>query len=97
MTKFTSSHVHAGDFPRLQARPAVEPWEYEISEVIDLLIRRGQTIDAIGLKDWRVDVRYLEDQDEAGRLQRRIRRSSWKRQPIIIRLGFGYWSVSDVA
>jgi len=41
--------------------------EYEISEAIDLLIRSGRTIDAIGLDGWRVDVGYPEDRDEAER------------------------------
>lgn len=39
--------------------------EYEISEAIDLLIRSGRTIDAIGLDGWRIDVGYPEDRDEA--------------------------------
>ncbi|QLK26823.1 sugar nucleotidyltransferase [Natrinema zhouii] len=39
--------------------------EYEISEAIDLLIQSGRTIDAIGLKGWRIDVGYPEDRDEA--------------------------------
>ena len=39
--------------------------EYEISEAIDLLIRSGRTIDAIGLEGWRIDVGYPEDRDEA--------------------------------
>ncbi|WP_336364527.1 UTP--glucose-1-phosphate uridylyltransferase AglF [Halalkalicoccus salilacus] len=41
--------------------------EYEISEAIDLLIRSGRTIDAIGLDGWRIDVGYPEDRDEAER------------------------------
>jgi glucose-1-phosphate thymidylyltransferase len=41
--------------------------EYEISEAIDLLIRSGRTIDAIGLDGWRIDVGYPEDQEEAER------------------------------
>jgi len=41
--------------------------EYEISEAIDLLIRSGRTIDAIGLKGWRMDIGYPEDRDEAER------------------------------
>ncbi|ADJ14091.1 UTP--glucose-1-phosphate uridylyltransferase AglF [Halalkalicoccus jeotgali] len=44
--------------------------EYEISEAIDLLIRSGRTIDAIGLDGWRIDVGYPEDRDEA---ERRLR------------------------
>ena len=39
--------------------------EYEISEAIDLLIRSGRTIDAIGIEGWRVDVGYPEDRDKA--------------------------------
>lgn len=39
--------------------------EYEISEAIDLLIRSGRTIDAIGLDGWRIDVGYPDDRDEA--------------------------------
>jgi len=39
--------------------------EYEISEAIDLLIRSGRTIDAIGIDGWRIDVGYPEDRDEA--------------------------------
>jgi len=39
--------------------------EYEISEAIDLLIRSGRTIDAIGLDGWRLDIGYPEDRDEA--------------------------------
>jgi glucose-1-phosphate thymidylyltransferase len=39
--------------------------EYEISEAIDLLIRSGRTIDAIGLEGWRLDIGYPEDRDEA--------------------------------
>jgi len=41
--------------------------EYEISEAIDLLIRSGRTIDAIGIDGWRIDVGYPEDRDEAER------------------------------
>ncbi|MGM0590514.1 MAG: UTP--glucose-1-phosphate uridylyltransferase AglF [Halobacteriota archaeon] len=41
--------------------------EYEISEAIDLLIRSGRTIDAIGLQGWRMDIGYPEDRDEAER------------------------------
>ncbi|MFD1514144.1 UTP--glucose-1-phosphate uridylyltransferase AglF [Halomarina rubra] len=41
--------------------------EYEISEAIDLLIRSGRTIDAIGLDGWRMDIGYPEDRDEAER------------------------------
>ena len=39
--------------------------EYELSEAVDLLIRSGRTIDAIGLAGWRVDVGYPEDRDRA--------------------------------
>ena len=39
--------------------------EYEISEAIDLLIRSGRTIDAIGIDGWRIDVGYPEDRDRA--------------------------------
>ncbi|MCU4802063.1 sugar phosphate nucleotidyltransferase [Halobacteria archaeon HArc-gm2] len=39
--------------------------EYEISDAIDLLIKSGRTIDAIGLKGWRMDIGYPEDRDEA--------------------------------
>jgi glucose-1-phosphate thymidylyltransferase long form len=39
--------------------------EYEISDAIDLLIKSGRTIDAIGLDGWRVDVGYPEDRDRA--------------------------------
>ncbi len=46
--------------------------EYEISEAIDLLIRSGRTIDAIGLEGWRMDIGYPEDRDEA---ERRIENS----------------------
>jgi len=42
--------------------------EYEISEAIDLLIRSGRTIDAIGIDGWRVDVGYPEDQEKAEEL-----------------------------
>jgi glucose-1-phosphate thymidylyltransferase len=35
--------------------------EYEISEAIDLLIRIGRTIDAIGLEGWRMDIGSPED------------------------------------
>jgi glucose-1-phosphate thymidylyltransferase len=42
--------------------------EYEISEAIDLLIRSGRTIDAIGLDGWRIDVGYPEDREEAEEL-----------------------------
>lgn len=42
--------------------------EYEISEAIDLLIRSGQTIDAIALNGWRVDVGYPEDREKAEEL-----------------------------
>ena len=41
--------------------------EYEISEAIDLLIRSGRTIDAIGLEGWRMDIGYPEERDEAER------------------------------
>jgi glucose-1-phosphate thymidylyltransferase len=41
--------------------------EYEISEAIDLLIRSGRTIDAIGLEGWRMDIGYPKDRDEAER------------------------------
>ena len=41
--------------------------EYEISDAIDLLIRSGRTIDAIGLDGWRIDIGYPEDRDEAER------------------------------
>jgi len=44
--------------------------EYEISEAIDLLIRSGRTIDAIGLDGWRIDIGYPDDRDEA---ERRLR------------------------
>ena len=39
--------------------------EYEISDAVDLLIKSGRTIDAIGLEGWRIDVGYPEDRDEA--------------------------------
>jgi glucose-1-phosphate thymidylyltransferase long form len=39
--------------------------EYEISDAVDLLIKSGRTIDAIGLDGWRIDVGYPEDRDEA--------------------------------
>jgi len=42
--------------------------EYEISEAIDLLIRSGRTIDAIGIEGWRIDVGYPDDRDEAEEL-----------------------------
>ncbi len=42
--------------------------EYEISEAIDLLIRSGRTIDAIGIEGWRIDVGYPEDRHEAEEL-----------------------------
>ena len=42
--------------------------EYEISEAIDLLIRSGRTIDAIGIDGWRVDIGYPEDQEKAEEL-----------------------------
>ncbi len=38
--------------------------EYEISEAIDLLIHSGRTIDAIGIKGWRIDIGYHEDRDQ---------------------------------
>jgi glucose-1-phosphate thymidylyltransferase len=41
--------------------------EYEISEAIDLLIRSGRTIDAIGIEGWRIDIGYPDDRDEAER------------------------------
>jgi len=41
--------------------------EYEISEVVNLLIQSGRTIDAIGLERWRIDVGYPEDRDEVER------------------------------
>jgi glucose-1-phosphate thymidylyltransferase len=41
--------------------------EYEISEAIDLLIRSGRTIDAIGIEGWRIDIGYPEDREEAER------------------------------
>ncbi len=41
--------------------------EYEISDAVDLLIKSGRTIDAIGLDGWRIDVGYPEDRDEAER------------------------------
>lgn len=41
--------------------------EYELSDAIDLLIKSGRTIDAIGLEGWRVDVGYPEDREEAER------------------------------
>jgi glucose-1-phosphate thymidylyltransferase len=44
--------------------------EYEISEAVDLLIRSGRTIDAIGIDGWRVDVGYPEDRDRAEELMR---------------------------
>jgi glucose-1-phosphate thymidylyltransferase len=44
--------------------------EYEINEAIDLLIRSGRTIDAIGLEGRRMDIGYPEDRDEA---ERRLR------------------------
>jgi len=44
--------------------------EYEISEAIDLLIRSGRTIDAIGIEGWRIDVGYPEDRDRAEALLR---------------------------
>ena len=37
--------------------------EYELSEAVDLLIRSGRTIDAIGLEGWRIDVGYPEDRE----------------------------------
>jgi len=39
--------------------------ECEISEAIDLLIRSGRTIDAIGLEGRRIDVGYPEDREKA--------------------------------
>lgn len=39
--------------------------EYEIGGAIDLLIQSGQTIDAISLDGWRIDVGYPEYRDEA--------------------------------
>lgn len=51
--------------------------EYEISEAIDLLIRSGRTIDAIGLEGWRMDIGYPEDRDEAEqRLQESTKQAS---------------------
>ena len=47
--------------------------EYEISDAVDLLIESGRTIDAIGLKGWRIDVGYPEDREEAEeRLQEKV-------------------------
>ena len=51
-----------------QACKLVQPsnrGEYEIIEAIDLLIKSGRTIDAIGLRGWRMDIGYPEDRDEA--------------------------------
>ncbi|ELZ03359.1 UTP--glucose-1-phosphate uridylyltransferase AglF [Natrialba aegyptia] len=39
--------------------------EYELSDAIDLLIQSGQTIDAIRMEGWRVDVGYPADRDRA--------------------------------
>ncbi|MFW5919918.1 MAG: UTP--glucose-1-phosphate uridylyltransferase, partial [Halanaeroarchaeum sp.] len=50
--------------------------EYELSDAIDLLIRSGRTIDAIGLEGWRIDVGYPEDRDEA---ERRLRAADGER------------------
>lgn len=33
--------------------------------MVDLLIQSGRTIDAIGIDEWRIDVGYPEDRDEA--------------------------------
>ena len=41
--------------------------EYELSDAVDLLIQSGRTIDAIGLRGWRIDVGYPEDREEAER------------------------------
>lgn len=57
---FTSAIFHACHLVQPSNRG-----EYEISEAIDLLIRSGRTIDAIGIDGWRIDVGYPEDQDEA--------------------------------
>ncbi len=53
--------------------------EYEISEAIDLLIRSGRTIDAIGLDGWRMDIGYPEDRDEA---ERRLQDAESVEQPV---------------
>ncbi|MFC6905916.1 UTP--glucose-1-phosphate uridylyltransferase AglF [Halalkalicoccus tibetensis] len=52
-------------FPACELVQPSNRGEYEISEAIDLLIRSGRTIDAIGLDGWRIDVGYPEDRDEA--------------------------------
>ncbi|MDZ5810245.1 UTP--glucose-1-phosphate uridylyltransferase AglF [Halorubrum sp. AD140] len=52
--------------------------EYELSDAIDLLIRSGRTIDAIGLDGWRIDVGYPEDRDEA---ERRLRENPPTAEP----------------
>lgn len=39
--------------------------EYELSDAVDLLIQSGQTIDALGLDGWRIDVGYPGDREEA--------------------------------
>lgn len=53
--------------------------EYEISDGINLLILSGQTIDAIGLDGWRIDISYPEEREEAERrLQQQNARQSEK-------------------
>ncbi|SEP69212.1 UTP--glucose-1-phosphate uridylyltransferase AglF [Natrinema salaciae] len=54
-------------FPACELVQPSNRGEYEISEAIDLLIRSGRTIDAIGLEGWRIDVGYPEDREEAER------------------------------
>ena len=54
-------------FPACKLVQPSERGELEISEAIDLLIRSGRTIDAIGLEGWRIDVGYPDDRDEAER------------------------------
>ena len=56
--------------------------EYEVSDVIDLLIQSGRTVDAIPLDGWRVDVGYPENREEAeARLEGSLRQS-WRRRMV---------------
>lgn len=49
----------------MSPRLALGPWEYGISDPIDLLIQSEQTFDTIRLNGWRVDIGYPEDREEA--------------------------------
>ena len=42
--------------------------EYELPDVIDLLIQSGRTIEAVEMESWHVDVGYSEDREQAEEL-----------------------------